>query len=384
MCFLDTDQQEAALNHIGEYFNAHPRDDHAISFTMSRLWALAAVEEKNERPACITRLRQDLAAPALRQDRMASVRQLVRLLRLEDMQSEIRPLLEGELSHPAHSQDQEALAALKDMLRSETEGAAVTRTVQRWLERHAPPWFDAVQPLSLADAGLNDEDADLDEEADNLPPVPRCKLWLLAAQETSLDAEDRVRWFANALSLWPRLNALTRDQFHAGVSTLLDDPQAPADLKDRALRVTAIVCADHDEKETWLRFSKKHDDLILDEYTRDVLNVVDLVLKPAPPLPPALPPPREPSRPSSKKKTPTCSNSSSNGSPTGHSGMAGPMPRRPSPTRSPPRANRPVSTPPSCRPCASALSKNSPPSNASSPCMRRWPASSSKNLPASN
>ncbi len=163
MCFLDTDQQEAALNHIGEYFNAHPRDDHAISFTMSRLWALAAVEEKNERPACITRLRQDLAAPALRQDRMASVRQLVRLLRLEDMQSEIRPLLEGELSHPAHSQDQEALAALKDMLRSETEGAAVTRTVQRWLERHAPPWFDAVQPLSLADAGLDDEDADLDE-----------------------------------------------------------------------------------------------------------------------------------------------------------------------------------------------------------------------------
>lgn len=285
ICAIDTHQGEAALRQIGEYFAAHPRDDHLISFAMSRLWALAAAEDPSARAACIVRLQQDLTSPALRQDRLQSIHQLIRLLRLDARASEIRPLLEAELAHSANSENREALAQLKQMLRAESESADIRKAIQLWLKQHAPPWFDIVAPHSLAEAGLDEEGVDIDEEAERLPPVPRLKLWLLAALEGEYEDEERIRWFANAFSLWPRLHALTREQFLDGVQTLLHDKQTPAALKDRVLRVAAVACADMEEREIFSHLATELDASALDEATRDLLEVVRLVFEADPASP---------------------------------------------------------------------------------------------------
>jgi hypothetical protein len=254
---------------------------------MSRLWALIAEEEKSERPACINRLQQDLASPAMTQDRLLSVSKLVRLLRLEDRHTEIRPLLENELKHAAHSEAPDILARLKQMLHGETEGQALTLAITRWLQQNAPPWFENLPPYSLTEAGIEDEDANLDEKAEHLPPLSRIKLWLLAAQETALLSEERIRWFANALASWSRIQSLTRDEFHTAFAALLDDSQAPPSLKSRVLRIAAITCADLDEPSLYQQLSERVENSSLDEGTRSILDVVDMLFATDPASPAA-------------------------------------------------------------------------------------------------
>lgn len=277
MCAIDLDQSPQALKRVQEYFHTYPKDSHAVSFVMSRFWALIANENVKEQPAAITKLQEHLASPELRTERMRSVEMLLDMLRAQKRTSEIKTVLETELKNPAFASDDKALAQIRQLMRSEGENEAISSAIKHWLDKNAPPWFAFAEPKTLADAKLDPEDQDLEKAVENRPFQEQLKIYLLAAAGRQAPIENRLDWWRLGLNGLLRLHRGHRTAFHSSVLAILDDTQTPTSLKDATLRIAGLFCLDFGTKADYQKLRSKLDENEWNDDTRAYLNTVDRV-----------------------------------------------------------------------------------------------------------
>jgi len=274
---IDSNKPEQALQDIHEYFKIYPQDTHGISFVMSRLWAVIATGQAGERPAAIARLREHLASPELRDDRMRSVRALMDLLRADKNMAELKTLLAEEVKHPAFSSDEKALAELKQMLRGEGETEALAGALQRWMSRHSPPWWDYAGPKTLADTGLKPEDEEIETALETLPFQEQLKALVMAAAERPASLEQRLDWWRRGLHGCLRVERGTREDYEARVMPLLDDPEAPLSLKNVVVKIAALFVAEFGTPEDYQKVRQKLEPKDWSEYTQAYMACLDRI-----------------------------------------------------------------------------------------------------------
>lgn len=277
MCGIDTNQSPQALVDVHEYFKAFPKDSHAISFVMSRLWALIARENDKEQPAVIVKLQEHLTSPELRAERMRSVEMLIEMLRAQKRVNEIKTVLEAELKSPAFATDDKALAQIKQLMRSEGENEAFGDAIRQWLDKHGPPWFAFAEPKTLAAAKLDPDDHDLEKAVENRPFQEQLKIYLLAAAERQAPIEQRLDWWRQGLNGCLRIERGQRSVFHTRIQAILDAPGAPTSLKDATLRIAGLFCVNFGTKADYQKLRNKLDEKEWNEDTRAYLGCVDRV-----------------------------------------------------------------------------------------------------------
>lgn len=277
MCGIDLDQSPQALKHVQDYFKTYPKDSHAVSFVMSRLWALIAREDEKEQPAVIAKLQEHLASPELRTERINTVEMLLDMLRAQKRTSEIKTVLEAELKSPAFATDEQALTQIRQLMRSEGEHEAFGGAIKQWLDKHGPPWFAFAEPKTLAEAELDPEDHDLEKAVENRPFQEQLKIYFLAAAERQAPIERRLDWWRQGLNGSLRLERGQRAAFHTRILAILDDPQAPTSLKDATLRIAGLCCLDFGTQADYQKLRSKLDEKDWSDDSRAYLNCVDRV-----------------------------------------------------------------------------------------------------------
>lgn len=275
ICQIDTDALEAARNQVHEYFKTYPQDEDTISFVMSRLWATLAADMPDEQAAASARLEKDLTSRELRDDRVMTISLLATLLQAQERGSEVKPLLERELKHPAITANETETAKLQNLLTSFGAEEEFNQAVQRWLARHAPPWYEHVSPKSLDEEGLEDLVSAVENANEERHALEAQKLRFLGAAHGSQPPEERAVWWAQAFSNHLREQALTSAQFTRAVLDVLEDEQTPALIKDSSLRIAAIVCADLHAHEEYKLFRNKLPASLISEFTHGFLECTD-------------------------------------------------------------------------------------------------------------
>lgn len=275
MCGIDLGEPSKSLKHVQEYFKSYPQDSNVISFVMGRLWALIARKDENEQPAVIAKLKEHLASPELRAERMISVEMMIEMLRAQKRHAEIKPLLEAELKSPAFANDNQALTQIRQLMRSEGENEAFGGAIKRWLDNHGPSWFAFAEPKTLADAELDPEDQDLQKAIQNRPFQEQLKIYFLAAAERQAPIEDRLDWWRQGLNGCLLLERGQRHAFHTRVLAILNDPQAPSSLKDATLRIAGLFCANFGTQADYQKLRSQFDEKEWNDDTRAYLGCVD-------------------------------------------------------------------------------------------------------------
>jgi hypothetical protein len=275
MCGIDSNLSAQALVDVKDYFKAYPKDVHLISFVMSRLWALIAMDKEDERAGAEAMLREHLASPELRDDRMSSVKCIVDLLRVQKRTADIKSLLTAELKSPVFSADDSALAELRKMLQGTGENESLGDSLQRWITKHAPPWWAYAGPKTLADAGIKEGD-DIAGAIEHLPSQEQTKVYILAAAERSSSSmEERLEWWRTGLNRYLHTRSFTRAAYEDCVFAILDDPEAPRSLKDSTLRMAALFCADAESSADYQKVRSKMPESDWMEDTRIYLTCLD-------------------------------------------------------------------------------------------------------------
>ncbi|WP_170266676.1 DUF3857 and transglutaminase domain-containing protein [Brevifollis gellanilyticus] len=277
MCGIDSNLKTQALVDVHDYFKAYPKDVHVISFVMARLWALIAMEKEAERPAAEASLREHLASPELRDDRMASVKAMVDLLRVQKRTADLKSLLTAELKSPVFSVDESALAELKGMLRGAGETEALGSTLQNWITKHAPPWWAYAGPKTLADAGLKADEEDISSAVENLPFQEQAKVYILAAAERQGSIDLRLEWWRQGLIRYLKAQQWSRAAYEACIFSILDDPEAPVSLKDSTLRMAVLFATEVGTAEDYPTLRKRMADKDWLDDTRAYMLCLDRV-----------------------------------------------------------------------------------------------------------
>jgi tetratricopeptide (TPR) repeat protein len=279
MCQIDRDQHLQGLEQIHEYFEKFPPDEHQITFAMARLWGAIAMKVEEEREKAAAALRHALASPALRTDRVLTLRHLADLYHASGKsEEEIKVLREG-LSHPQIAADPQQVSALKERLEQATVGSAYAGAVKRWLSKFGPGWLQAAQPRNLSDLGEPEEIEDALEKGEERWPTTRyLKACLLAASEAPADVDQIDHWWANAMHLLILLHPTQPDDLRARMDAILEDSDAPDSFKETSIRIAYLHVADAENAELLKHWRKKIPASLLSDFTRDRMEAADAVL----------------------------------------------------------------------------------------------------------
>lgn len=270
---VDSEQAGEAKLGIHEYFKSYPKDSNEVSFAMARLWGLIAGQLKEEQEQAAALLESNLQNEHLKADRARSVSILADLYHDLKKDALIKPLIERELKHPAIVKAPDDQASLKRLLANVGSGSALQEAVKRWLSKHSPPWYQHAEPKVLNDEMLEA----LDASANSLSRIEMIKLRFLAASEAERNPNDLLLWWNYALGDYLRLQAMQREEFDRLVLDVLEDADAPADMKDATLRVACAALIDLDLMADDHNLRAKVPEKDISDFSRTYMKVFDAV-----------------------------------------------------------------------------------------------------------
>jgi transglutaminase-like putative cysteine protease len=273
ICLMDSEQVEAAYAHIREYFKAFPKDTNDVSFVMARLWGVAAGQLKEGQAEAAALLEATLQHDEQKSDRARSVSILADLYHDLKKGALIKPLIERELKHPAIASQPDDLASLKRLLANVGAGSALQEAVKRWLGKHSPPWYQHAEPKVLNDEMMEA----LEAKENSLSHIEMIKLRFLAAAEAERSPNELLLWWNYALGDYLRLQTMQREEFDRLVLDVLEDAEAPADIKDATLRIACAALMDLDMMADDHNLRSKVPEKDISDFSRSYLKVFDAV-----------------------------------------------------------------------------------------------------------
>lgn len=252
--YFDGGRPADTLKVVARFAASHPPDD-AISHSMHRMRALAALAVSQEVAPAATDLEGDLSDPHADHQRAKTAGLLADLYGRLGRQKDQEGLLKKELANPIVAADVDGTRRLKDRLDQLVGEKDFNRQIEAWRTGLGLDWYDYAEPFSLDDPRLANLEEALRSPPADLPPPGLAKLQLLAAEDIHRPLTKRRESLRYAIS-WLAELAPTYSAMNRVATSVIENKDFDESVRVDTLRLILFELAREERKSDYERWRK--------------------------------------------------------------------------------------------------------------------------------